>query len=75
MSGWLSFATFSNGEQIENPRFYRKDEADLKRVQKRKDAAKNAQNWDENTKAKGALGEDTRANRQPTCGLCPQAQP
>src|SRR5215510_12547290 len=26
--GLLSFATLSNGEQIENPRFYRRDEAD-----------------------------------------------
>ena len=53
--GLLSFATLSNGEQIENPRFYRKDEADLKRVQKRKDIAKNAQDWPENTKQKGIL--------------------
>jgi putative transposase len=53
--GLASFATLSNGEQIENPRFYRKDEADLKRVQKRKDAAKNAQDWDENAKQKGIL--------------------
>src|SRR5215467_1742033 len=44
--GLMSFATLSNGEQIENPRFYRRDEADLKRVQKLKDAAKNAQKWD-----------------------------
>jgi putative transposase len=55
--GLASFATLSNGEQIENPRFYRKDEADLKRVQKRKDAAKNAQNWDENRKQKALLGK------------------
>src|SRR5215208_3003340 len=48
--GLLAFATLSNGGQIANPRFYRKDEADLKRVQKRKDAAKNAQDWPENTK-------------------------
>src|SRR5215213_3685365 len=48
--GLLAFATFSNGGQIANPRFYRKDEADLKRVQKRKDAAKNAQDWVENSK-------------------------
>jgi len=46
--GLLSFATLSNGEQIDNPRFYRRDEADLKRAQKLKDAAKNAQKWDEN---------------------------
>ncbi|MDQ2998979.1 MAG: transposase [Chloroflexota bacterium] len=55
--GLLSFATLSNGDQIENPRFYRKDEADLKRVQKRQDAAKNAQNWPENAKQKGVLGK------------------
>jgi putative transposase len=53
--GLLHFATLSNGEQIENPRFYRKDEADLKRVQRRKDAAKHAQDWPENTKQKGIL--------------------
>ena len=51
--GLVSFATLSNGEQIANPRFYRNDEADLKRVQRRKDAAKNAQDWTENTKQKG----------------------
>ncbi len=53
--GLLNFATRSDGSQIENPRFYRTDEADLKRVQKRKDAAKNAQNWPEHTKQKGIL--------------------
>jgi putative transposase len=53
--GLASFATLSNGEQIDNPRFYRKDERDLKRVQKRKDAAKNAENWPENTKQKAIL--------------------
>src|SRR5207247_5151815 len=46
-----------NGEKIENPRFYRKDEADLKRVQKRKDAAKNASDWPENKKQKAILGK------------------
>ena len=55
--GLASFATLSNGEQIDNPRFYRKDEADLKRVQKRKDAAKNAQDWIENTKQKALLAK------------------
>ncbi len=55
--GLLSFATLSNGEQIENPRFYRRDEADLKRVQKRKDAAKNAQDWEENQKQKTLLAK------------------
>ncbi len=53
--GLLSFATLSNGQQIANPRFYRQDEADLKRVQQRKDAAKNAENWDENRKQKKIL--------------------
>lgn len=64
--GLLSFATLSNGEQIDNPRFYRKDEADLKRVQKRKDAAKNAQNWTENTKQKSILStiHERIANRR-----------
>nr|MDQ2998346.1 transposase [Chloroflexota bacterium] len=55
--GLASFATLSNGEQIENPRFYRKDEADLKRVQKRKDAAKHAANWPENATQKRVLGK------------------
>jgi putative transposase len=55
--GLASFATLSNGEQIDNPRFYRRDEADLKRVQKRKDAAKNAANWVENTKQKALLAK------------------
>ncbi|MBC8162234.1 MAG: IS200/IS605 family element transposase accessory protein TnpB [Roseiflexaceae bacterium] len=64
--GLASFATFSNGEQIANPRFYRRDEADLKRVQKRKDAAKNTQNWPENTKQKGILAKihERIANRR-----------
>ena len=53
--GLASFATFSNGEQFANPRFYRRDEADLKRVQRKKDVAKNTQNWPENTKQKGIL--------------------
>ncbi|MFL5801655.1 MAG: RNA-guided endonuclease InsQ/TnpB family protein [Roseiflexaceae bacterium] len=55
--GLLSFATLSDGEQIENPRFYRRDEADLKRVQKRKDAAKNAKDWEENKKQKLLLAK------------------
>ena len=41
--GLSSFATLSDGQKIDNPRFYRRDEADLKRVQQRKDAAKKAQ--------------------------------
>ena len=53
--GMSSFATFSDGQKIDNPRFYRRDEADLKRVQRRKDAAKLAQDWTENTKQKGIL--------------------
>ena len=64
--GLTSFATLSNGEQIENPRFYRRDEADLKRVQKRKDAAKNAQDWDANRKQKALLAKihERIANRR-----------
>jgi putative transposase len=53
--GLSSFATLSNGVSIDNPRFYRKDEADLKRVQKLKDAAKNARKWNENRHRKKAL--------------------
>jgi len=33
--GLNSFATLSNGEQVENPRFYRKDEAALAKAQRR----------------------------------------
>ena len=54
------------GKKIDNPRFYRRDEADLKRVQRRKDAAKNAQNWPENAKQKGILAKihERIANRR-----------
>ncbi|MCG8347166.1 MAG: transposase [Chloroflexales bacterium] len=65
-SGLASFATLSNGEEVANPRFYRRDAADLKRVQPRKDAAKNAQDWTENTKQKGILAKihERIANRR-----------
>lgn len=53
--GLVSFATLSDGTKIGNPRFYRRDEADLRRVQQRNDTAKNAQNWVENAKRKGIL--------------------
>ena len=64
--GLASFATFSDGEKIENPRFYRKDEADLKRVQRRKDAAKAKQDWQENAKQKLLLAKigERIANRR-----------
>ncbi len=64
--GLSSFATLSDGRKIDNPRFYRRDEADLKRVQQRKDAAKNAQNWPENAKQKGILARihERIANRR-----------
>ncbi|GAB4191379.1 MAG: RNA-guided endonuclease TnpB family protein [Roseiflexaceae bacterium] len=64
--GLSSFATLSTGEEIENPRFYRRDEADVKRVQKRKDVAKNAQRWDENRRWKKALAHihERIANRR-----------
>lgn len=55
--GLASFATLSTGETIKNPRFYRKDESDLKRIQKRKDAAKQAENWPENKKQKATLSK------------------
>lgn len=53
--GLESFLTTSDGDKVVNPRFFRRDEADLKRVQKLKDAAKNAQQWDENKHRKKAL--------------------
>jgi putative transposase len=64
--GLTTFATLSDGEQIENPRFYRRDEADLKRVQKLKDAAKNAQRWDEHRHRTKALAHihERIANRR-----------
>ena len=64
--GLASFATLSNGDEIANPRFYRRDEADLARVQKRKDAAKQAQNWPENTRCKLLLAKihERIANRR-----------
>ena len=64
--GLALFATLSNGEEIENPRFYRRDEADLKRVQTLKDAAKNAGQWDENRRRKHALAHihERIANRR-----------
>jgi putative transposase len=64
--GLASFATLSTGDEIENPRFYRRDEADLKRVQKLKDAAKNTQRWDENRRRKKALAHihERIANRR-----------
>jgi putative transposase len=64
--GLASFATLSTGEEIANPRFYRRDEADLKRVQQRKDAAKNAQQWNENRRFKKALAHihERIANRR-----------
>ncbi len=45
---------------------YRRDEADLKRAQKLKDAAKNAQKWDENRHRKKALAHihERIANRR-----------
>jgi len=49
------FLTTSDGSKIENPRFFRRDEADLKRVQKLKDAAKNEAKWDESRRRKKAL--------------------
>lgn len=64
--GLAHFATLSNGQKIENPRFYRKDETDLKRVQHKKDIAKNAQDWDENRKQKHILAKihERIANRR-----------
>jgi putative transposase len=64
------FATVSTGpewvSEVQNPRFFRRDEADLKRVQKLKDAAKNRQHWSENNRRKKALAHihERIANRR-----------
>jgi len=72
--GLASFATFSTGEKLDNPRFYRRDEADLKRVQRRKDAAKKAENWRENAKQKAILAKihERIANRRSE--FCPSGK-
>ncbi|MBC8164025.1 MAG: IS200/IS605 family element transposase accessory protein TnpB [Roseiflexaceae bacterium] len=64
--GLASFATLSNEQKIDNPRFYRRDEADVKRVQQPNDAAKNAANWPENAKQNGILARihERIANRR-----------
>ena len=65
--GLSAFATRSDGGQkIANPRFYRRDEADLQRVQQRKDVTKHAENWPEHTKQKGILAKiyERIANRR-----------
>jgi putative transposase len=64
--GLAAFATLSDGDTIENPRFYRRDEGDLKRVQRRKDAAKQAANWPENTRQLAILAKihERIANRR-----------
>ena len=64
--GLACFATFSDEKKIDNPRLYRRDEADLKRVQRRKDAAKKAQDWAENAKQKVFLAKihERIANRR-----------
>ena len=62
-----AFATLSDGgKKIANPRFYRRDEADLKRVQQRKEAAKHAQNWSEHAKQQDVLARihERIANRR-----------
>jgi putative transposase len=74
--GLAAFATLSTGDETPNPRFYRRDEADLKRVQKLKDAAKNAQRWGENRRRKKALAHiHERIANQSALGLRPPAQP
>ena len=64
--GLASFATLSDETKIDNPRFYRRDEADVKRVQKKKDAARNARDWLENTRQTHVLARihERIANRR-----------
>jgi len=62
--GLHDFAFLSTGEAIENPRFYRRDEKDLKRVQRR--VSKAAKGGRERQKARKALAKVHRriANRR-----------
>lgn len=53
--GLGSFFTTSEGDNVANPRFFRRDEADLQRVQQRKDEAKNAHRWNEHRRRKKTL--------------------
>jgi putative transposase len=53
--GLSTFATLSEASEIENPGFFRRDEADLARVQRAKQQAKDRQNWDQNRRRKKAL--------------------
>ncbi|PDW01980.1 RNA-guided endonuclease InsQ/TnpB family protein [Candidatus Viridilinea mediisalina] len=64
--GLESFLTTSHGGKIPNPRFYRRDEADLKRVQQRLSEAKEQQNWTEYRRRKKALAHihERIANRR-----------
>jgi putative transposase len=62
--GLSDFAFLSTGEAIENPRFYRKDEKDLKRIQRR--VSKAAKGSPARQRAKQALSKGHRriANRR-----------
>ena len=63
--GLSSFATLSDGQQIANPRFYRRDEADLKRVQQPEGCGQATRRTGiENAKQKGASGQDSRTDSQ-----------
>jgi putative transposase len=65
--GLNTFATFSDAsDDIENPRFYRRDEADLARVQRAKQQAKDSQHWDQHRRRKKALAHihERIANRR-----------
>jgi putative transposase len=65
--GLTTFATLSDTrDDIENPRFYRRDEADLKRVQRAKHQAKESQHWDQHRRRTKALAHihERIANRR-----------
>ncbi|PDV98999.1 RNA-guided endonuclease InsQ/TnpB family protein [Candidatus Chloroploca asiatica] len=64
--GLASFLTTSSGGTVPNPRFYRKDEADLARVQQRLSDAKNQQDWVAYRKRKRAVAHihERIANRR-----------
>jgi putative transposase len=64
--GLTTFMTLSDGQEVPNPRFFRRDEADLARVQRAKQQAKDSQHWDQNRRRKKALAHihERIANRR-----------
>ncbi len=62
--GLVSFATLSDGKIIENPRFYRKEEANLRRAQQRKEKAPIGSSLRQKRKAVVAKVHERIANKR-----------